>query len=108
VKIALTIICSLFLVWAQAVAAQSPAPGKMGCCPKAGCSMPCCKAASAPERTPFDATVSAASQQILSPVPAPVVWVWSAAGTSSIAPAPSVLPTMQSAHVFARNCIRLI
>ncbi|HTB85977.1 MAG TPA: hypothetical protein VK742_20195 [Candidatus Sulfotelmatobacter sp.] len=107
-KIALTIVCSLLLIWAQAVSAQIPAQGKTACCPMANCPMPCCKAAPAPERAPFDATVSAASQQILSPVPVTVVWVWSVAGTSSIAPASSIFLTAQSAHVFARNCVRLL
>jgi hypothetical protein len=108
VKIALTIISSLLLIWAQAVAAQTPVPVKTACCPIAACPMPCCKAAPAPERTPSEATVSTASQQLLSPVPAMVIWVWSVAGTSSLAPAPSVLLTAQSTHVFARNCVRLL
>ena len=78
-KIVLANACGLMLVWAQALAVSTPvvdrtAARHCGC----GGTMPCCRAASASHSIPLDATSSSASQHILSPVPAAVVWVLAA------------------------------
>jgi hypothetical protein len=109
VKIALTILCSLMLLWSQAVVASVPAtnPVAQDC----GChgKMACCKAAPAAPSAPVDATAPAVSQnQILSPVPATVVWVLAAAGTPFISPTVSPSLAAADAPLFARICIRLI
>ena len=108
-KIALTILCSLLLICAQAVAAATPVAmaaqsHSCGC----GGKMPCCKTAPVSPKAPLDATVSVAAQQILSPVPVAVVWVWAAAGTSENFSSVGKLPSAQTAPIYARHCVRLI
>jgi hypothetical protein len=108
VKLALTIFCSLMLLWGQvAVASASPTVTVAQDC---GCGgkMACCRTAPAPHSTPLDATATTASQPILSPVPATVVWVLAAAGIPSISPTVSPSLAAAGAPLFARICIRLI
>jgi hypothetical protein len=104
VKAALTILCSLLLFLGQAVAA--PVFGAMDC----GCGgkMACCKPAQVPQAPPA-ATAQLGSQiQMVSPVPAVMVWSLAPAGTFSISPTVSPSLTAGVAPIFARNCSRLI
>jgi len=110
VKIALSILCSLMLLWAQLAVAAVPAAGAIAgqpmkhCC--CGGKMSCCHA-SAPQ--PLAATPQLGSQnQIVSPVPAVVVWVLAAAETSSISPIVASALTAGDAPLFARHCAWLI
>ena len=111
-KIALAILCSLLLAWAQVVVASvpvttgGPAAHDCGC----GGKMPCCQAApAAPASQPLSATAPAPSQnQILSPAPATVLWVLPATETPIFSPGVSPSLTAGSALIFARNCVRLI
>lgn len=109
VKIALTILCSLLLLWGQAAVASasaiSPVAEDCGC----GGKMACCRTAPAPASAPLEATAPAASpNQILSPVPATVIWVLTAAGTPLFVPTVSPSLAAADAPLFARICVRLI
>ena len=108
-KFGLSILCSLLLLWAQVAVASAPvtAPAAHDC----GCGgrMACCHASPARPAAPLDATVVIVSaHQILSPIPATVVWVLPAAGTFSISPTVPSSLTAAVAPLFARNCVRLI
>jgi hypothetical protein len=104
VKIALTILCSLLLMLGQTMAAPVASAADCGCGGKSAC----CKQAQVPTAPPA-ATVPASSQiQMVSPVPAVVVWSLAAAGTFSISPTVSPSLTAGVAPIFARNCSRLI
>jgi hypothetical protein len=109
VKIVLTILCSLMLLWGQAAVASAPVTNPVAHDCGCGGKMACCKVAPASPSAPVDATAPAASQnQILSPVPATVVWVLAAAGTTSITPTVSSSLAAADAPLFARICVRLI
>jgi len=108
VKIALTILCSLMLLWGQVAVASAPAANVVAHDCGCGGKMACCRTAPTSHSTPLDTTVAVASQQILSPVPATAVWVLAAAGTPAIVP--TVPPSLAAADapLFARICVRLI
>lgn len=108
-KFALAILCSLMLVWGQALAASAPAVNHAsihhcGC----GGKMACCQAASTSHSAPIDATPSGASQQILSLVPVTVIWFLTATATPPVSPAVSASLKADAPPIFARNCVRLI
>ena len=105
----LTIVCSLLLVLGQAAAWSAPvncagAAGKnCGC----GGQMACCQTAKSPASQPPAATTTTGSQnQIVSPVPAMLVLVPTAAGTTSIFPTVSLSLTAAVPPLFARHCVR--
>jgi hypothetical protein len=109
VKIALVIACSLFLILGQATmvcganASASVTKHDCGC----GGKMSCCQHASVPQ--PVSATAPAGSQnQILSPVPAMVVWFLANTGTTQISPTAFPSLSIGAAPIFARNCVWLI
>jgi len=108
VKIVLTILCSLLLLGGQVMVAASatrPVAEDCGC----GGKMACCQTAPAAPTAPLDAPAPATSQhQVLSPVPATVVWVLAAAGTPFISPTVSPSLAAADAPLFARICVRLI
>jgi hypothetical protein len=109
VKIALAIVCSLLLVLAQAMAVSVPTASANVAKPDCGCGgkMSCCQRASAPQ--PLAATVPASAQnQLLSPVPAAVVWVLAAAGNPQIFPTVSPVLSVGAAPIFARHCAWLL
>lgn len=112
VKFALTILCSLMFLAGQVMAPAAPGAcaGRPAhhCC-HAG-TMPCCAASpSSVPQPPVTATVPTGSQiQILSPVPATVVWVIPTAATASISPVVTVSPKVAAAPLFARHCAWLI
>jgi len=107
VKIALAIICSLFLVLGQAIALPVPAASAGAAVKECGCGgkMSCCRPASQP---PVAAAPAGAQNQILSPAPALVAWVLAPAGTAQIFPAVSPFLSAGAAPIFARDCARLI
>jgi hypothetical protein len=109
VKIALTLFCSLLLILGQGASASMPVVGIGQVKKDCGCGgrMSCCRQASVPQ--PLTATAPASSQnQILSPVPAAVIWVLASAGTASISPTVSPSLSTGAAPIFARDCARLI
>jgi len=109
VKIVLTILCSLLLVWAQVAAASVPATGPAATDCGCGGRMACCKPAPAPASQPLAAVASPGSQlQILSPVPATVVWGLAAAGTPFLSHVVSPALMADAAPLYARLCVRLI
>lgn len=107
VKIALAIVCSLLLVLGQAMAVAVPAASAGAAVKDCGCGgkMSCCRHAAQPPV----ATVPVSSQnQIVSPVPAVMVWVLTNTGTSQISPTVSPSLSAGAAPIFARDCARLI
>ncbi len=111
-KFTLTILCSLLFLGGQMAGIAAPAACAGRPAQHCGCGgkMPCCAArpASLPQ-TPVTATMPAGSQsQILSFVPAVVVWVLAPAGDSSSAPVVSPVLTAGAAPLFARHCAWLI
>jgi hypothetical protein len=109
VKAALAIVCCVFLVLGQALALSVPAAGTSVAQHDCGCGgkMSCCRQASVPQ--PVTATAPAGSQnQILSPVPAAVVWFLTAAEAAPISPTVSPSMSVGAAPIFARNCAWLI
>ena len=107
VKIALAIICSLFLVLGQAIALPVPAASASAAVKECGCGgkMSCCQSASQP---PVAAAPAGTQNQILSPAPALVAWVLASAGAAQISPAVSPFLSVGVAPIFARDCARLI
>src|SRR5260221_11151401 len=111
-KFVLTILCSLMFLWRQVAAMASPVacasqPARH-CC-HAG-TMPCCATspASVPQ-VPVTATVPAGSQQqILSPVPAAVVWGFAAHGPPSVSPGTNAFLWANEAPLFQRHLSCLI
>ncbi|MDR3456521.1 MAG: hypothetical protein P4N60_03685 [Verrucomicrobiae bacterium] len=107
-KIALTILCTLLLLGSQMVVASAsptnPVAQDCGC----GGKMACCRTAPASHSNPLEAASVSTSQQILSPVPATVVWVLAAAGTPSLVPPVSSSLAAAAAPLYARICVRLI
>jgi hypothetical protein len=107
VKIALAIVCSLLLVLGQAMAQSVPVASTGAAVKDCGCGgkMSCCRHASQPPV----ATVPVSSQnQIVSSVPAVMVWVLASTKTSQISPTVSPSLSVGAAPIFARDCARLI
>ena len=107
VKIALAIVCSLLLVLGQAMAVAVPVASAGAAVKDCGCGgkMSCCRHASQPPV----ATVPVSSQnQIVSSVPAVMVWVLASTKTSQISPTVSPSLSVGAAPIFARDCARLI
>ena len=107
VKIALAIVCSLLLVLGQAMAVAGPVASAGAAVKDCGCGgkMSCCRHASQPPV----ATVPVSSQnQIVSSVPAVMVWVLASTKTSQISPTVSPSLSVGAAPIFARDCARLI
>jgi hypothetical protein len=107
VKIALAIVCSLFLVLGQAMAVSVPVACAVAAVKDCGCGgkMSCCRHASQPPA----ATAPASSQnQIVSPIPAQLVWVLAATGAAQVSPTVSPFLAAGTAPIFARDCARLI
>jgi hypothetical protein len=110
VKATLTILCGLSLLLGQmfpAAASSCATAVKTGC----GCGgkMVCCAAKSAPASpAPAPTQRAGPETQIVSLVPATVVWVLAAAGTASIYPANDFAAPLPAAPIFARHCTRLI
>jgi hypothetical protein len=107
VKIALAIVCSLFLVLGQAMALPVPAASAGAAVKDCGCGgkMSCCRHASQP---PVAAAPASSQNQIVSPAPAVAAWVLAKTGTSKISPAVSPSLAVGVAPIFARDCARLI
>ena len=110
-KLALAIICSLAVAWAQiAVCAQTPpAPAaKVDC----GCGgkMDCCAAQPAPASQPLTANPAPAGNQNQLSVPPQnlVAWVLPDAASPGFSPVASTLFTAPGAALYARDCARLI
>jgi hypothetical protein len=106
VKIALAIVCSLFLVLGQAAVLSAPACAghvekTCGC----GGRMSCCRHASQP---PVAAAPASSQNQIVSPAPAVAAWVLAKTGTSKMSPAVSPSLAVGVAPIFVRDCARLI
>jgi hypothetical protein len=110
VKAILAILCGLSLILGQTL------PVSAGSCATAvktdcGCGgqMACCAEKSAPTSPAPASTERAGSEnQIVSLVPATVVWVLAAAGTSSLSPVKGFAAPLPAAPLFARHCSRLI
>ena len=112
VKFALTILCSLMLLWGQMPALASSAPcasqpdraccrgGKMTCCSTSPSSVP---------QTPVSTTAPAGSQQqILLPVPTVISFIFPVVETPSISPVAAAFLQANDEPLFARHCARLI
>jgi len=109
VKIALAIVCSVFLILGQATALSVSAASTSVVRHDCGCGgkMSCCQHASMPQ--PLAATTPTSSQnQIISFVPALMVWVVASTGVAQISPTVSSSLITHTAPIFARNCVRLI
>jgi len=109
VKIALAIVCSLFLVLGQALALSVPTASVSVAKHDCGCGgkMSCCQ--KNPASQPLTAIASAGSEnQVVSSVPVMVIWVLAATGTAQISPTVSPSLIARSAPIFARNCVWLI
>jgi hypothetical protein len=111
-KFVLTILCSLMFLGGQLAAMSVPFVCDGQPAHHCGCNgkMPCCAASptSLPQ-APVTATVPAGSQQqILSSVPAVVVWVLVTAGTPSISPLSDTVLKAGDAPLFVRHCAWLI
>jgi hypothetical protein len=107
VKIALAIVCSLFLVLGQALAVSVPVASAGPAVKDCGCGgkLSCCRHAAQPPV----ATAPASSQnQILSSAPALVAWLLAATKTAHISPTVSPSVSAVAAPIFARDCARLI
>lgn len=109
-KAILAILCGCSLLFGQmlpAAASSCATAVKTDC----GCGgkMACCAKKSAPY-SPAPATTErgGSENQIVSLIPATVVWVLAAAGTSSLSPANHFAAPLPAAPIFARNCSRLI
>lgn len=110
-KIALAIVCSLFLILGQAVVVCTANASATGAKHDCGCGgkMSCCAAKQASVPQPVAATVPAGSQnQIIFSVP--VFVVLDLANTESVSISPTVPASLSAnvAPIFARNCAWLI
>lgn len=111
-RFAVAIVCSLLLVWGQfAVAsAMCDSTAKLaGNCCHCGGKMNCCSAKPASSQpVPANNARAGFQNQIVSPIPAAMVWVLAAAGTTSISPTVSPSLNAGAVPIFERNCARLI
>ena len=111
-KFVLTILCSLMFLGGQMAVMSAPLACAGQPSHHCGCGgkMPCCAASpSSVPPAPVAATVPAGSQQqILSSVPAVLVWVLVTAGTPSISPVSDTVLKAGDAPLFARHCAWLI
>ena len=107
-RLAVAIVCSLLLILGSAVASPVMACGSVAADCGCGGKMACCKSAQVPQAPPAATTQLGSQNQMVSPVPAVVVWSMATAGTFSISPTVSSSLTAGVAPIFARNCSRLI
>jgi hypothetical protein len=113
VKFVLTILCGLLFLGGQMAAVALP----MGCASQTttaqpcacGGKMACCAAKKTADSQPLSATVPVTQQnQILTPVPAMMVWILATTEIPSSSPTATVSSKAGDAPIFARHCAWLI
>jgi hypothetical protein len=111
VKVVLSIVCSLALVWAQiAIGAPMPqgtAAKAAGCC---GGKMSCCAAQPARTPQPLNANPAPAGNQNLLSIPSQnlVAWILPDAASPGFPRIASTLFASRGTALYARDCARLI
>jgi hypothetical protein len=110
VKALLAIVCGLSLLLGQVFPAAAPVcTVTVKACCDCGGEMACCAEKSAPTAPAPATTERAGSEnQLLAFVPATVVWVLAAAGTTPICPTNNFVFSSHTAPIFALHCTRLI